>query len=122
MALRTLSLALASVAGVAIWQAAPAVMAQTSTVEEVDVRGAIIGDEVRRQTVSFADLDLSGEAGARALLGRIHAAARTVCEPEPAAVDLTMQTQYRNCLHDAVARAVSDVGNVRVADLYADEA
>ena len=38
------------------------------------------GDEARSETVKFADLDLSSPAGWEALYGRIHAAARRVCD------------------------------------------
>lgn len=42
------------------------------------------GDEVRSETVKFADLNVGTSAGAEALYGRIHAAARRVCD-QPAA-------------------------------------
>jgi UrcA family protein len=38
------------------------------------------GDQGRSETVKFADLNLSTSAGVEALYGRIHAAARRVCE------------------------------------------
>ena len=41
------------------------------------------GDEARSETVKFADLDLSSPAGVEALYGRIHAAARRVCDQPP---------------------------------------
>jgi UrcA family protein len=40
-------------------------------------------DQVRSETVKFADLNLSTSAGVEALYGRIHAAARRVCEQPP---------------------------------------
>jgi UrcA family protein len=40
---------------------------------------AYADDQPRSETVKFADLDLSTQAGAEALYDRIHAAARHVC-------------------------------------------
>jgi len=37
-------------------------------------------DQVRSETVKFADLNVNTSAGAEALYGRIHAAARRVCD------------------------------------------
>jgi UrcA family protein len=37
-------------------------------------------EQVRTETVRFADLNVGAPAGAEALYGRIHAAARRVCE------------------------------------------
>jgi len=40
---------------------------------------AYAGDQARTETVSYADLNLSTQAGAEKLYDRIHAAARRVC-------------------------------------------
>jgi len=60
--------------------------------------------------VSFADLDASGEAGAKALLKRIQNAARDICGSElnPFA-----------CRSDTVDRAVASLGNPAVTALKA---
>ena len=50
-------------------------------------------DQPRAETVKFADLNLSSQAGVEALYGRIHAAARHVCDQpteQPAAVKACM--------------------------------
>lgn len=61
-------------------------------------------DEVRRQLVRFADLDLTRPAGAQELYRRIRHAAREVCEISgPGGYD-------RNCAERAIARAVAEVG------------
>ena len=44
------------------------------------VSNAQAGD-ARSETVKFGDLNLTTQAGVEALYGRIHAAARRVCEP-----------------------------------------
>src|SRR5215831_14003577 len=61
-------------------------------------------DDVRRQVVSYADLDLTRPAGAQELYHRIQHAARDVCE-----------TYYRlapdrRCIRQAIARALAEVG------------
>ena len=61
-------------------------------------------DDVRRQVVTFADLDLTRPAGAQELYRRIKSAARSVCETYDGL------TRDRNCEEQAVARAVGDVG------------
>ena len=125
MSLRIPRLALASLAAALTWQAAPAVMAQPNAIDEMDavtVRGDYTPNlEIRRQAVSYADLDLRGDAGAWTLLQRIRAAARTVCEPQPSIHDLKDQSQYRICFYDAVSDAVHRVPSRRVAELYENE-
>jgi len=125
MSLRISCLALASLAAALTGQGAPAAMAQQNAVDEMDavtVHGDYIPSlEVRRQAVSYADLDLRRDDGARTLLLRIRAAARTVCEPQPSIHDLRDQGQYRVCFYDAVSDAVYRVHSRRVAALYEDE-
>ena len=113
-------LAFAWLAAAVAWQVAPAARAQSPSVAEVTVRGLThAGREVRQQRVSYADLNLRTEAGARTLLGRIQGAAKKVCSPEPAPPDLTDQADYKTCLHDAQDGAVAELGNPRVSALYA---
>ena len=115
---RSMGLALASLIAAAAWQAAPAARAQS--VSEVVVRGVThTGREIRQQRVSYADLNLRTEAGARTLLGRIEGAAKKVCSPEPAPPNLTEQADYKTCLHDAQDGAVAELGDARVSALYA---
>jgi UrcA family protein len=59
--------------------------------------------------VSYADLDLSREAGARALLERIEAASQRVCGPRPSPRNLKINIHYRACYRDAVSQAVAEV-------------
>ena len=115
---RSMGLALASLIAAAAWQVAPAARAQS--VSEVTVRGVThTGREVRQQRVSYADLDLRTEAGARSLLGRIEGAAKIVCSPQPAPPDLTEQADYKTCLRDAQDGAVAQLGSDSVSALYA---
>ena len=118
--IRSMVLALAWLAAAVAWQVAPAARAQSPSVSEVTVRGAThAGREVRQQRVSYADLNLRTEAGARTLLGRIQGAAKRVCAPEPSPPDLTEQADFKTCLHDANAGAVAQLGDAWVSALYA---
>ena len=60
-------------------------------------------------TVSFRDLDLSTQAGAKALYGRIQSAARKVCG-NPGA-DVIEQSIWRSCYRNAVSDAVGKVNS-----------
>jgi UrcA family protein len=75
-------------------------------------------------TVSYADLDLSTEAGARTMLQRIRFTAREMCGSEPVHSPLTPRapTQFRNCVIDAVDSAVAGLGAPLVASLNNTEA
>jgi UrcA family protein len=59
---------------------------------------------VRSETVRFGDLNLASPAGVEALYGRIHAAARRVCE-RPAGE----QTGVRTCMAQAESEAIRKV-------------
>ena len=77
------------------------------------------GAEVRREWVRFADLDLGTRAGAATLLGRISAAAKQVCSPEPVGPGQLADTaDYRDCYGDAVARAVDTLDEPTLNDVY----
>ena len=69
--------------------------------------------------VSYADLDITDAAGARTLYARIRAAARKVCGPEPATLDLRGTAAYDACHQQAVARAVHRVGSEQLHALHA---
>ena len=60
-------------------------------------------DDVRRQVVKFADLDLTRPAGAQVLYYRIQYAARNVCPTYD-------RFSNRDCIKQAIARAVAHVG------------
>ena len=71
------------------------------------------GDDDRSETVKFADLNLGAPAGVEALYGRIHAAARRVCEPpagEPAGVS--------RCVRKAEGDAIAKVNNPLLTAFY----
>jgi UrcA family protein len=65
---------------------------------------AYADDQVRTETVKFADLNLSTPAGVGVLYGRIHAAARRVCD-QPAG-ELAGTTR---CMAKAESEAIAKV-------------
>lgn len=79
-------------------------------------------DGRRYETVSYADLNLHSEAGARALLGRLNVAAGVVCGPEPSAFELSEHQAFTDCRKKALDRAVGDVGSPELATIYGSEA
>ena len=60
--------------------------------------------DVRSETVKFADLNLSTQAGVEALYGRIHAAALRVCDQPPGE-----QAAVRGCMTKAESNAIGQV-------------
>lgn len=79
---------------------------------------AALAADTAQVAVRYTDLDLETEAGAQALYARIAAAARRVC-PEHDARDLHRSRAARECRADAIERAVSAVGNERLAAIDA---
>ena len=72
-----------------------------------DCIAAARSNDVRTETVRFADLNLARPAGADELYRRIQQAARDVCEPNGSA---GYPSGYQKCRSNAIARAVADVG------------
>ena len=65
---------------------------------------ATASDELHREVVTYADLDLARPAGAQQLYQRIERAAHLVCPAYgPGGYE-------RGCVHEAIARAVAEVG------------
>ena len=70
------------------------------------------------RTVRFSDLDVSTEAGAKALLSRIRRAANAVCSGDEWRAYMNRGPSFRACVHQASNKAVSDVGSPMVTALY----
>jgi len=74
-----------------------------------------------RQTVSvavnFSDLNVSKEEGASMLIGRIEAAARVACGPEPDNRNLTGHPLFVKCYNEAENNAIDHLGNPVVSRL-----
>jgi UrcA family protein len=71
-----------------------------------------------RIVVSYSDLDLSREAGARVMLGRLESAASSVCGGWPDLHNLANVAIYRDCTRKAMDGALAQLGSVRVNALY----
>jgi UrcA family protein len=68
-------------------------------------------ENVRQAVVSYSDLDLETEAGAKTLLRRIESASRRVCGVLDAGlIAIEFRAQLQRCAEQATARAVADVG------------
>ena len=68
------------------------------------------------ERVSYADLDLSREADAKRLLGRLRRAAADVCERGD--VSLARLAQARSCREGALAIAIAELQAPLVARAY----
>lgn len=77
---------------------------------------SVVGAEASVR-VPYADLNLANPAGAEALLGRIDAAARAVCDPGDTR-QLVLHRLAQTCERDAVERAVADLGQPLVVARY----
>jgi len=69
-------------------------------------------------TVFYSVRDLSTSQGTRALYGRIMSAARAVC-PAYDQRDLNAYAYSHRCQQQAVARAIRQIGNPRLAGAHA---
>ena len=67
--------------------------------------------------VSYGDLNLDSEQGAKVLYARIRSAAGTVCSSLEGR-DLTEKKFWQGCFDRAVASAVGQVNNTRVTALH----
>jgi UrcA family protein len=66
---------------------------------------------VQRQVVSYADLNLENAADAAILHKRITTAARRVCGVYTSPIPLEIGSPLRACAKDAIARAVAEVNS-----------
>lgn len=75
--------------------------------------------EVTKATVDYTDLDLSKQADAQTLYGRLQRASDRVCVQYKEQRDLRRMKLYNDCYQDALARAVDSVGHATVKAAYA---
>lgn len=105
---------LASAAGAVLLATAPIL----SMAAQPDESNAVsVSDEPPAMAVSYGDLNLATEDGARALLLRIRLAADSVC-PAADNRELARLKVHNRCVHVAIARAVQQVGSPHLAALY----
>ena len=113
MLLRTITISLATVGAIAAFS--PVAAGDMHTQSEPSNTFAV----THTLTVSYADLDVSHEPGAKALLSRIKTAAATVCAPAPpSALDLTQFAAYKTCMSSAIASGVQSSNQPLVSQLY----
>jgi len=75
--------------------------------------------EVAKATVDYTDLDLSKQADAQTLYGRLQRASEQVCVQYKEQRDLRKMKLYNACYQDALARAVDSVGHATVKAAFA---
>ena len=73
-------------------------------------------DQIRSETVKYADLKVDTPAGAQALYSRIHSAARRVCGYE--ATSIQGPSVWQNCVRPSVDAAVAKVNNTQLTALH----
>ena len=82
------------------------------------VAGASTFDNPPSVVVKFNDLTLATDSGVNQLYRRILSAAKQVCPDGPMG-DLSAKSQVEVCRNQAVARAVRQIDNSRLAALHA---
>jgi UrcA family protein len=73
--------------------------------------------EALSKKVTYGDLDLESQQGAKALYARLRFAAREVCVPFES-IELSRQRVWRNCVDNALDSAVAQVNKTRVTALH----
>ena len=81
------------------------------------VSAASVADDVPRQVVKYSPATLNSDAGVRSLYHRIVKAAEQVCPVTPGTRFIT--AAVAECRSQAVARAVHQIDNPRLAALHA---
>jgi UrcA family protein len=100
-------------------RSAAALLALTACVGMLSTASAATSDtDTPQVTVRYGDLDLSTQAGAKALYSRISMGARQVC-PSDDSRDLSRFTNARACQRAAIERAVRAVNSPHLAAAYA---
>jgi UrcA family protein len=66
-------------------------------------------------TISYDDLDLNTNAGARAMFARITHAAGQICGTQPGSQLIDKVQAYKGCMSSITDRAVTKLGNARVS-------
>ena len=74
---------------------------------------------VATTTVGYTDLDLSKQADAQALYGRLQRASDRVCAQYKEQRNLVRMRLYNDCYQDTLARAVDSVGHASVQAVHA---
>jgi UrcA family protein len=73
---------------------------------------------IAAERVDYSDLNLASARGQRALLRRLDAAARRVCQAPSGRARLDEMRAARHCVQDSLRRAVGEVGHPEVTALF----
>ena len=85
----------------------------------VGAAGAAVPDsDVPSVVVKYSKESLATDSGAVALYRRIKTAATQVC-PNPSLLDLGAQIRAKQCRAEAIARAIQQIDNSRLAAVHA---
>ena len=76
------------------------------------------GEQVRSETVKFADLNLDTPGGVEALYTRIHAAALRVCEQPGVQLAVVQLAATRACMRKAESEAIGRVNAPLLTAFY----
>jgi UrcA family protein len=71
--------------------------------------------------VSSNGLDLNTDAGAEAMLGRIHKATLAVCPPQAARIELARHRVWTACMTATQSHAIAALGNAKVSDMASSQ-
>ena len=72
----------------------------------------------RSTTVSYSDLDLSGQAGINSLYNRLRTAAGEVCGAKGDGRNLSMRFAWKQCYDAALDNAVQTVAHVGLSQVH----
>jgi UrcA family protein len=100
-------------------RAAAAVLAFGLTIAFTPVARADAAADVPKLEVSYTDLDIATEQGARALYRRLATAARQVCPRGEGSLIPKLDDISRACIRDAISRAVHEVNSPQLAEVEA---
>ena len=89
--------------------------ATSATVQAADRTASATTQSV---TVSYADLDVSRQAGVDTLYRRIVAAADSACSPKPDTRDLVAHRDWEQCVDLAVDNAVAHIANPTLSQTH----
>ena len=79
---------------------------------------ARLDSDVPSVVVKYSEQSLTTDEGVSALYRRITRAAEQVC-PDPSIRSLSLRAQVEQCRNEAIARAVGQIDNSRLAALHA---
>ena len=89
-----------------------------TTVTAIAVAAPAFAGETGGVAVRYDDLNLARHAGAEVLVGRLWQAAKQVCGAQHFPSDLHTQAVVQSCAQVSLSRAVADVGQPVVSEVY----